>query len=43
MVKLPSKLKKEIKSQIEQIQSQVDNTFVFKDYSALEKHFRAKK
>ncbi|MHA1541443.1 MAG: molecular chaperone DnaJ [Candidatus Hodarchaeales archaeon] len=43
MVKLPSKLKNDVKSQIEQIQSQVDNTFVFKDYSALGKHFRAKK
>jgi len=43
MVKLPSKLKNDVKSQIEQIQSQVDNTFIFKDYSALGKHFRAKK
>ena len=43
MVKLPSKLKNDVKSQIEQIQSQVDDTFVFKDYSALGKHFRTKK
>ncbi len=43
MVKIPSKLKKDIKSQFEQIQSQVDNNYVFKDYSALEKHFLAKK
>jgi molecular chaperone DnaJ len=43
MVKLPRKLKNNVKSQIEQIQSQVDDKFVFKDYSALEKHFRAKK
>ncbi|MHA2316210.1 MAG: molecular chaperone DnaJ [Candidatus Hodarchaeales archaeon] len=43
MVKLPPKLKNDVKSQIEQIKSQVDNKFVFKDYSALGKHFRAKK
>jgi molecular chaperone DnaJ len=41
MVKLPPKLKNDVKSQIEQIQSQVDEKFVFKDYSALGKHFRA--
>ena len=43
MVKIPSKLNKEIKSQLEEMQTKVDSKYVFKEYSALEKHFRSKK
>ena len=43
MVKIPSKLKKEIKSQLESMQSKVDEKYVFKEYSALEEYFKANK
>ena len=43
MVKIPSKLNKEMKSQLEEMQSELDSKYVFKDYSALEKHFHSKK
>jgi len=43
MVKIPSKLSKEMKSQLEKMQSKVDRKYIFKEYSALEKHFHPKK
>ena len=43
MVKIPSKLNKETKSQLEKMQSKIDSKYIFKDYSALRKHFHSKK
>ena len=43
MVKIPTKLNKEMKSQLEKMQSKINSNYVFKGYSALEKHFHSKK
>jgi molecular chaperone DnaJ len=42
MVKIPSKLNKEMKFKLEKMKSEVDDGYVFKEYSALGKHFNSK-